>query len=79
MQQKYVPQKNSQNRRLLRKVLVEGNPPSHSDLKMTSRGPEQLHKRLAPGAIENHLLRLQREGALAAMDGVPRLHADQSF
>ncbi|MPC80019.1 hypothetical protein E2C01_074582 [Portunus trituberculatus] len=38
MQQKYVLQKNSQNRRLLREALVEGNPPSHSDLKMMSRG-----------------------------------------
>ncbi|MPC50476.1 hypothetical protein E2C01_044305 [Portunus trituberculatus] len=41
MQQKYVPQKNSQNRRLLREALVEGNPPPYSDLKMTSRGPGQ--------------------------------------
>ncbi|MPD01666.1 hypothetical protein E2C01_097204 [Portunus trituberculatus] len=41
MQQKYIPQKNSQNRRLLREALVKGNPPSHSDLKMTSRGPGQ--------------------------------------
>ncbi|MPD01416.1 hypothetical protein E2C01_096943 [Portunus trituberculatus] len=41
MQQKYVPQKNSQNRRLLREALVEGNP-SHSDMKMTSRGPGQI-------------------------------------
>ncbi|MPC71395.1 hypothetical protein E2C01_065672 [Portunus trituberculatus] len=39
MQQKCVPQKNSKNRRLLREALVEGNPPSHSDLKMTSHGP----------------------------------------
>ncbi|MPC61586.1 hypothetical protein E2C01_055660 [Portunus trituberculatus] len=38
MQQKRDPQKNSQNRRLLREALVEGNP-SHLDLKMTSRGP----------------------------------------
>ncbi|MPC50641.1 hypothetical protein E2C01_044470 [Portunus trituberculatus] len=40
MQQKYVPQKNSQNRRLLWEALVEGNPPSYSDLKMTPRRPE---------------------------------------
>ncbi|MPC58596.1 hypothetical protein E2C01_052603 [Portunus trituberculatus] len=40
MQHKYVPQKNSQNRKLLREALAEGNPPSHSYLKMTSRGPE---------------------------------------
>ncbi|MPC25309.1 hypothetical protein E2C01_018415 [Portunus trituberculatus] len=39
MQQKCVPQKNSQNRRLMWKALLEGNPPSYSDLKMTSRGP----------------------------------------
>ncbi|MPC50536.1 hypothetical protein E2C01_044365 [Portunus trituberculatus] len=39
MQQKCDPQKNSQNRRLLREVLVDGNPLSHSDLKITSRGP----------------------------------------
>ncbi|MPD02801.1 hypothetical protein E2C01_098406 [Portunus trituberculatus] len=39
MQQKRDPEKNSQNRRLLREALVEGNPPFHSDLKMTSRGP----------------------------------------
>ncbi|MPC95461.1 hypothetical protein E2C01_090673 [Portunus trituberculatus] len=39
MPQKCVPQKNSQNRKLLWEALVEGNPPSHSDLKMTSRGP----------------------------------------
>ncbi|MPC56823.1 hypothetical protein E2C01_050789 [Portunus trituberculatus] len=38
MQQKCVPQKNSQNRRLLWEALVEGNLPSDSDLKMTSRG-----------------------------------------
>ncbi|MPD02629.1 hypothetical protein E2C01_098224 [Portunus trituberculatus] len=42
MEQKYVPQKNSQNRRLLREALVEGNPPSNLALKMTtSRGPGQ--------------------------------------
>ncbi|MPD06715.1 hypothetical protein E2C01_102539 [Portunus trituberculatus] len=47
MQHKYVPQKNSQNRRLLREALVEGNPPSYSDLKMTSRGPgEPPHENL---------------------------------
>ncbi|MPC89351.1 hypothetical protein E2C01_084293 [Portunus trituberculatus] len=43
MQQKYVPQKNFQNRRLLWEALVEGNPPPYSDLKMTSatsREPE---------------------------------------
>ncbi|MPD05367.1 hypothetical protein E2C01_101106 [Portunus trituberculatus] len=43
MQQKRDPQKNSQNRRLLRDALVEGNPPSHSDLKMTSCVPGQPH------------------------------------
>ncbi|MPC52533.1 hypothetical protein E2C01_046404 [Portunus trituberculatus] len=64
MQQKCVPQKNSQNRRLLWEAFVEGNPPSYSDLKMTfwarsatSREPETL----------------------AAVDGVPRPDADQSF
>ncbi|MPC91456.1 hypothetical protein E2C01_086494 [Portunus trituberculatus] len=41
MQQKCVPQKNSQNRRLLWEALEEGNPPSYSDLKMTSRGQGQ--------------------------------------
>ncbi|MPC80238.1 hypothetical protein E2C01_074812 [Portunus trituberculatus] len=40
MQQKRDPQ-NSQNRRLLREAFLEGNPPSHSDLKMTCRGPGQ--------------------------------------
>ncbi|MPD00363.1 hypothetical protein E2C01_095829 [Portunus trituberculatus] len=40
MQQKYVPQKNSRNGRLLREDLVEENPPPYSDLMMTSRGPE---------------------------------------
>ncbi|MPC70331.1 hypothetical protein E2C01_064575 [Portunus trituberculatus] len=40
MQEKCVSQKNSQNRRLL-EALVEGNPPSHPDLKMTSREPGQ--------------------------------------
>ncbi|MPC62809.1 hypothetical protein E2C01_056898 [Portunus trituberculatus] len=40
MQHKYVPQKNSQNRRLLWEAHVEGNPPFHTYLRMTSRGPE---------------------------------------
>ncbi|MPC48809.1 hypothetical protein E2C01_042592 [Portunus trituberculatus] len=40
MQQKCIPQ-NSQNRRLLWETLMEGNPPSYSDLKMTSRRPDQ--------------------------------------
>ncbi|MPC91929.1 hypothetical protein E2C01_086994 [Portunus trituberculatus] len=59
MQQKCVPQKNFQNRRLLWEALVEGNPPPYSDLKMTSRGPGQqphenlnLHKKMAPWARE---------------------------
>ncbi|MPD02498.1 hypothetical protein E2C01_098085 [Portunus trituberculatus] len=38
-QQRYVPQKDSQNRKLLWESLVEGNPPPYSDLKMTSHGP----------------------------------------
>ncbi|MPC45758.1 hypothetical protein E2C01_039463 [Portunus trituberculatus] len=38
MQQKCVPLKNSQNRRLLWEAFVEENPP-YSDLKMTSRRP----------------------------------------
>ncbi|MPC79233.1 hypothetical protein E2C01_073749 [Portunus trituberculatus] len=41
MQQKCIPKKNSQNRKLLWEVLVEGNSPSYSDLKMPSRGPGQ--------------------------------------
>ncbi|MPD02953.1 hypothetical protein E2C01_098562 [Portunus trituberculatus] len=50
MQQKYVSQKKSQNRRLLLEALVEENSPSHSDLKMTSRGP--VTQKMAPGAKE---------------------------
>ncbi|MPC97943.1 hypothetical protein E2C01_093289 [Portunus trituberculatus] len=63
---------------MLRETLVEGNPPSHSDLKMTSRGPDSNTKN---GSKDkgNHLLGLQWEGALAAVDGVPRPHATQSF
>ncbi|MPC45896.1 hypothetical protein E2C01_039603 [Portunus trituberculatus] len=39
--QRGIPQKNSQNKRLLWEALVEGNPPPYSDLNMTSRGPGQ--------------------------------------
>ncbi|MPC51029.1 hypothetical protein E2C01_044866 [Portunus trituberculatus] len=92
MQQKCIPQKNSQNMRLLWEALVEGNPPTYSDLKMTSRGPGQpphenlkvfcfSHKQKVTQKIssrgkENHLLGRQWERALAAVDGVPRPHAD---
>ncbi|MPC18304.1 hypothetical protein E2C01_011184 [Portunus trituberculatus] len=44
-QQRYVPQKDSQSRKLLREALVEGNPPFYSDLKMTSRGPGPAYLR----------------------------------
>ncbi|MPD06630.1 hypothetical protein E2C01_102454 [Portunus trituberculatus] len=93
-QKRYIATKNSLNRRLLQEALVEGNPPSHSDLKMTSRGPgEPPHKNLKifcvfPYKKKQDCKRLApwaRE--IIYLDynwrersyGVPRPHADQSF
>ncbi|MPC51532.1 hypothetical protein E2C01_045379 [Portunus trituberculatus] len=54
-QQRRVPQKNSQSRKLLWEALVEGNPPPYSDLKMTSRGPElRTPSQSIPAWTPNH-------------------------
>ncbi|MPC58660.1 hypothetical protein E2C01_052668 [Portunus trituberculatus] len=74
MQQKCVPQKNSQNRRLLWEALVEGNPPSYSDVKMTSGHPphekliQTVTQKISSSSKGNHLLGRQWERALVDVD-----------
>ncbi|MPC15981.1 hypothetical protein E2C01_008787 [Portunus trituberculatus] len=51
---------------------------------MLSRGPgqpphENLHQKISCRGKENHLLGRQWERALAAVDGIPHPHVDQSF